>query len=105
MESSVGSEVSTTVSVSSKDGNEAGLHWKEMMLNAIGEREQSETEKMALQEKVVKLEELCSKKEKFLQSTRMILKFRTDAIAKLERQLKKGNSNIEEDSKDKEIVS
>ena len=33
----------------------------------------------------------------------MILKFRTDAISKLERQLKKGQT-LDEDSKDKEIV-
>ena len=57
----------------------------------------------ALQEKILKLEELCSKKEKFLQSTRMILKFRTEHISKLERTIKK-NGLIEEDAKDKEIV-
>ena len=38
-----------------------------------------------------------------MQSTRMILKFRTEAITKLERTIKK-NGLIEEDAKDKEIV-
>uniref|UniRef100_A0A7M5WTB1 Kinesin motor domain-containing protein n=1 Tax=Clytia hemisphaerica TaxID=252671 RepID=A0A7M5WTB1_9CNID len=89
---------------SSKEENEGASHWKEMMLNAINEREQTEQEKLALQEKVQKLEDLCSKKEKFLQSTRMILKFRTEHISKLERTIKK-NGLIEESEKDKEIKS
>jgi len=88
------------------DASYDGGEWKEMMLSAMGERDQSEKEKSALQEKLMKLEELCSKKEKFLQSTRMILKFRIDHIAKLERQLKKIaplSTDVEEDSKDRQI--
>ncbi|XP_057291417.1 kinesin-like protein KIF15 isoform X3 [Hydractinia symbiolongicarpus] len=87
----------------SKSSSHDGSQWKELMINAIAAHDQAEEEKMALQEKVVKLEELCGKKEKFLQSTRMILKFRTEHIVKLEGMLKKELGPQEEDSKDKEI--
>lgn len=36
-------------------------------------------------EKVAQLEELCAKKEKFVQSNKMIVKFREDHIVRLER--------------------
>ena len=34
-----------TEETSAKDEDESALHWKEMMLNAIGEREETEQEK------------------------------------------------------------
>lgn len=87
-----------------KPTSEDAVQWQQMMLSAISEREKAEKEKIVLQEKIDKLEELGNKKEKFLQSTRMILKFRTQHIAKLERKLKKeGVAVEEEDSKDKQI--
>lgn len=43
-----------------------------------------------LQEKVSRLEEAWAQKEKFIQSNRMILKFRDDRIAHLKRELEKG---------------
>ncbi|XP_074981779.1 kinesin-like protein KIF15 isoform X3 [Caretta caretta] len=47
--------------------------------------EKSETEKKTLLEKVAQLEDLCGKKEKFIQSNKMIVKFREDHIVRLER--------------------
>lgn len=43
-----------------------------------------------LQEKVSRLEEAWAQKEKFIQSNRMILKFRDDRIAHLKKELEKG---------------
>ncbi|XP_049633273.1 kinesin-like protein KIF15 [Suncus etruscus] len=45
----------------------------------------SEQEKKALVEKVTQLEDLALKKEKFIQSNKMIVKFREDHITRLER--------------------
>ncbi|NWI91789.1 KIF15 protein, partial [Pitta sordida] len=45
----------------------------------------SEGEKKNSLEKVAQLEDLCAKKEKFVQSNKMIVKFREDHIARLER--------------------
>ncbi|CAB3988874.1 kinesin KIF15 isoform X1 [Paramuricea clavata] len=77
--------------------------WKEMMLTAINLKEKSEQEKQVLEEKVKKLEELCKKKDKFLQSTKMILKFRDAHIAKLEKSQKKNDCVITAGERDKEI--
>jgi len=87
----------------SLDGN--ALQWKEMMLHAITEREKAESDKQVLQDKVQKLEELCGRKEKFLQSTKMIVKLRESHIARLERLRKKEKTGEadEEDTKDREM--
>ncbi|KAK3746376.1 hypothetical protein QZH41_018195 [Actinostola sp. cb2023] len=79
--------------------------WREMIIAATEGRERAEMEKQTLKEKVRKLEELCSKKDKFAQSTKMILKFRESHIAKLERMRKGSNEEQEreEDSRDKQI--
>eukprot|EP00794_Sanderia_malayensis_P018958 gene18958-20864_t len=89
----------------SKSMAEDARQWKEMMLSAISEREKVETEKQALIDKVQKLEELCGRKEKFLQSTKMIVKLRESHIAKLERLRKKEKTDEfnEEDTKDREM--
>ncbi|XP_062378066.1 kinesin-like protein KIF15 [Sardina pilchardus] len=47
-----------------------------------------EDEKKVLQQKLGKLEEAWAQKEKFVQSNRMIMKFREDHIARLEQKLK-----------------
>ncbi|CAH3020308.1 unnamed protein product, partial [Porites evermanni] len=87
------------------DFNQQYREWKEMMLAATGARERAEEEKQCLTEKIEKLEELCSKKEKFLQSTKMILKFRESTISRLERLRKreKEGADNQEDVKEREI--
>ncbi|CAI9537251.1 unnamed protein product, partial [Staurois parvus] len=62
--------------------------------------EKSENEKKAVLQKVAQLEDLCSKKEKFIQSNKMIVKFREDHIARLEKAHRDGQatlSNTEQD--------
>nr|DBA24860.1 TPA: hypothetical protein GDO54_012458 [Pyxicephalus adspersus] len=54
-------------------------------LEAMMLLERSENEKKILLQKVAQLEDLCSKKEKFIQSNKMIVKFREDHIARLEK--------------------
>ncbi|XP_014374008.1 kinesin-like protein KIF15 [Alligator sinensis] len=56
--------------------------------------EKSESEKKTLLEKVAQLEDLCEKKEKFIQSNKMIVKFREDHIVRLERLHKEAGGNL-----------
>ncbi|XP_046843442.1 kinesin-like protein KIF15 isoform X2 [Xenia sp. Carnegie-2017] len=72
--------------------------WKQIALTTINLKEKSELEKQVLEEKIKKLEELGRKKDRFLQSTKMILKFRDAHIAKLEKTQKKDSSTIARDN-------
>lgn len=45
-----------------------------------------------IKEQLSNLEDLCKKKEKFLQSTKMIVKFRESYIGKLEKAAKSGSA-------------
>uniref|UniRef100_A0A8B9K945 Kinesin motor domain-containing protein n=1 Tax=Astyanax mexicanus TaxID=7994 RepID=A0A8B9K945_ASTMX len=68
---------------------------KEQLANALSSRHninelKREDEKKALQEKVSRMEEAWAQKEKFIQSNRMILKFRDDRIARLKQELEAG---------------
>uniref|UniRef100_A0A674K5P6 Kinesin motor domain-containing protein n=1 Tax=Terrapene triunguis TaxID=2587831 RepID=A0A674K5P6_9SAUR len=56
--------------------------------------EKSESEKKTLLEKVAQLEDLCGKKEKFIQSNKMIVKFREDHIVRLERLHKEARGSL-----------
>ncbi|OWK52445.1 Kinesin-like protein KIF15 [Lonchura striata] len=61
------------------------INYMNNFLEAMLFWEKSEGEKKNLLEKVAQLEELCAKKEKFVQSNKMIVKFREDHIVRLER--------------------
>ncbi|XP_045847974.1 kinesin-like protein KIF15 isoform X1 [Meles meles] len=54
----------------------------------------SEQEKKSLVEKVTQLEDLTLKKEKFIQSNKMIVKFREDQIMRLEKLLKESRGSF-----------
>ncbi|XP_014813519.1 PREDICTED: kinesin-like protein KIF15 [Calidris pugnax] len=56
--------------------------------------EKSEDEKKNLLEKIAQLEDLCAKKEKFIQSNKMIVKFREDHIIRLERLHKEAGGSL-----------
>ncbi|KAK6174774.1 hypothetical protein SNE40_017987 [Patella caerulea] len=79
-----GSTEETPVTTASSDNSE----WKKFFMEAMFFREKSEQEKKNILQDLSKYEELCSKKEKFLQSTKMIIKFRENHIARLEKSLK-----------------
>uniref|UniRef100_A0A8C3V280 Kinesin family member 15 n=1 Tax=Catharus ustulatus TaxID=91951 RepID=A0A8C3V280_CATUS len=66
------------------------INYMNKFLQAMLFWEKSEGEKKNLLEKVAQLEELCAKKEKFVQSNKMIIKFREDHIVRLERLHKEG---------------
>ena len=60
-----------------------------MMITAVNLKEKAEHEKQELEDKVTKLEELCKKKEKFLQvstkilfGTAILLRFYSSKVAK-----------------------
>ncbi|XP_053116925.1 kinesin-like protein KIF15 isoform X2 [Hemicordylus capensis] len=56
--------------------------------------EKSESERRMLLEKVAQLEDLCVKKEKFIQSNKMIVKFREDHITRLEKLHKEAHGSF-----------
>ncbi|KAK3554464.1 hypothetical protein QTP70_023490 [Hemibagrus guttatus] len=64
--------------------------YKTRFLQAVQLWRRREDEKKVLQEKLSRLEEALAQKEKFIQSNRMILKFRDDRIAHLKRELETG---------------
>ncbi|XP_058242666.1 kinesin-like protein KIF15-A [Hemibagrus wyckioides] len=64
--------------------------YKTRFLQAVRLWRRREDEKKVLQEKLSRLEEALAQKEKFIQSNRMILKFRDDRIAHLKRELETG---------------
>ncbi|KAL5020979.1 hypothetical protein ScPMuIL_000134 [Solemya velum] len=72
----------------SGEGSNQDSEWKEKFMQAMIFREKTELEKNNIMDKVGKLEQLCNKKEKFLQSTKMIIKFRENHISTLEKAVK-----------------
>ncbi|KAE8596956.1 hypothetical protein XENTR_v10016296 [Xenopus tropicalis] len=62
--------------------------------------ERSDSEKKALLQKVVQLEDLCNKKEKFIQSNKMIVKFREDHISRLEKAHREGRISLSNNEQD-----
>lgn len=81
----------------------AGVSSKEYrnnFLEAMLFWEKSESEKKNLLQKVAQLEDAWAKKERFIQSTRMIVKFREEHIARLEKTLKESGRCLGSDEKD-----
>ncbi|RXM28210.1 Kinesin-like protein KIF15-A [Acipenser ruthenus] len=85
------------------DAEPAGVSSKEYrnnFLEAMLFWEKSESEKKNLLQKVAQLEDAWAKKERFIQSTRMIVKFREEHIARLEKTLKESGRCLDSDEKD-----
>nr|XP_031359763.1 kinesin-like protein KIF15 [Lonchura striata domestica] len=74
-----------SVSQDTVEKGKNNINYMNNFLEAMLFWEKSEGEKKNLLEKVAQLEELCAKKEKFVQSNKMIVKFREDHIVRLER--------------------
>ncbi|XP_029864798.1 kinesin-like protein KIF15 isoform X3 [Aquila chrysaetos chrysaetos] len=70
------------------------INYMNNFLEAMLFWEKSEGEKKNLLEKIAQLEDLCAKKEKFIQSSKMIVKFREDHIVRLERLHKEGGGSL-----------
>ncbi|KAL5466847.1 hypothetical protein EMCRGX_G030998 [Ephydatia muelleri] len=91
-----GSPPEATASYMSSSDDQKTIHnLKEMLAASMAVRERTEAEKLALLERVDNLEQLCTKKDKFLQSTKMILKLRETHLAQYE---KNKGSALSEDS-------
>ncbi|XP_059801689.1 kinesin-like protein KIF15 [Hypanus sabinus] len=90
---------SETVPVTGHDGG-----WKDRFLQAMLLWEKSEYQNQTLMEKIGELKDVCSKKEKIIQSTKMIVKFREANIAYLEKILNSSHSNLSPDEKDAVII-
>uniref|UniRef100_A0A8C0HJL0 Kinesin family member 15 n=1 Tax=Buteo japonicus TaxID=224669 RepID=A0A8C0HJL0_9AVES len=72
----------------------SNINYMNNFLEAMLFWEKSEGEKKNLLEKIAQLEDLCAKKEKFIQSSKMIVKFREDHIVRLERLHKEGGGSL-----------
>ncbi|KAJ7421652.1 Kinesin-like protein KIF15 [Pitangus sulphuratus] len=83
--SSVPSVRSISVSQDAVENRKNDINYMNNFIEAMLFWEKSEGEKKNLLEKVAQLEDLCAKKEKFVQSNKMIVKFREDHIVRLER--------------------
>ncbi|XP_055892985.1 kinesin-like protein KIF15 [Biomphalaria glabrata] len=100
MQNSPGPEIRPNVVTPSENSSsymDADSIWKKNFLEAMFFREQSENEKKTLQDVVNHLQELCNKKDKYIQSTKMIIKFRENTIQSLQ-QASKGYIEIEKDT-------
>uniref|UniRef100_A0A8C3IFX3 Kinesin family member 15 n=1 Tax=Chrysemys picta bellii TaxID=8478 RepID=A0A8C3IFX3_CHRPI len=83
----------STQDISISRGQE-NTNYMNCFLEAMLFLEKSESEKKTLLEKVAQLEDLCGKKEKFIQSNKMIVKFREDHIVRLERLHKEARGSL-----------
>uniref|UniRef100_A0A8B9GPX6 Kinesin family member 15 n=1 Tax=Amazona collaria TaxID=241587 RepID=A0A8B9GPX6_9PSIT len=70
------------------------LNYMNKFLEAMLFWEKSESEKENLLERIAQLEDLCGKKEKFIQSNKMIVKFRENHIVRLERLHKEAGGSL-----------
>ncbi|NXV78902.1 KIF15 protein, partial [Atlantisia rogersi] len=70
------------------------INYMNNFLEAMLFWEKTEGEKKNLLEKIAQLEDLCAKKEKFIQSNKMIVKFREDHIIRLERLHKEAGGSL-----------
>ncbi|XP_048014235.1 kinesin-like protein KIF15-A isoform X2 [Megalobrama amblycephala] len=77
------------------------VSYKTQFIQAMSFWKKGQEEKKALQQKMSQLEAAWAQKEKFIQSNRMILKFRDDHIAQLKKELQTGQrSDAEQQSKE-----
>ncbi|XP_039592110.1 kinesin-like protein KIF15-A isoform X2 [Polypterus senegalus] len=83
--------------VASTENNASAALFRSRFLKAVSLWKKSENDKKNLLQKVAQLEDAWAKKDKFIQSTRMIVKFREDHVSRLEKTLKNGGSGLSRD--------
>ncbi|KAK2520351.1 hypothetical protein Q9966_013498 [Columba livia] len=83
-----------SVSQGAVDEGKNNINYMSNFLEAMLFWVKSEGEKKNLLEKIAQLEDLCAKKEKFIQSNKMIVKFREDHIVRLERLHKESGGSL-----------
>ncbi|XP_072859627.2 kinesin-like protein KIF15 isoform X1 [Pogona vitticeps] len=84
----------TSLSTDTRAHDAGHIDYRNRFLQAMLFLEKSESEKKVLLEKVAKLEDVCVKKEKFIQSNKMIIKFREDHIARMEKLHKEDHDSL-----------
>lgn len=85
------------------DQSEPEVSYKTQFIQAMNFWKKIHEEKKALQQKVSQLEAAWAQKEKFIQSNRMILKFRDDHIAQLKKELQTGQRSVEPEELNKQL--
>ncbi|XP_008282437.1 kinesin-like protein KIF15 [Stegastes partitus] len=70
------------------------ISYKAKFMSAVRLWRRQDEEKTMLLKKVAQLEEAWTQKDKFIHSSRMIVRFREDHIARLEKKLKAGQSSL-----------
>jgi kinesin family protein 15 len=83
-----------TVAAPTADNSRELDELKNMLQSSMEARDRAETEKTVLLERIQKLDDLLKKKDKFLQSTKFILKLRENHIGNLDKARK--NAGLEE---------
>ncbi|NXS57866.1 KIF15 protein, partial [Brachypteracias leptosomus] len=83
--SSVPSTPGPAAAQGAAENRKNNINYMNNFLEAMLFWEKAEGEKKNLLERIAQLEDVCAKKEKFIQSSKMIVKFREDHIARLER--------------------
>ncbi|NXN70145.1 KIF15 protein, partial [Himantopus himantopus] len=83
-----------SVSQGAAEKRKNNINYMNNFIEAMLFWEKSEGEKKSLLEKIAQLEDLCTKKEKFIQSNKMIVKFREDHIVRLERLHKEAGGSL-----------
>ncbi|KAM4625881.1 kinesin-like protein KIF15 [Polymixia lowei] len=73
------------------------VSYKAKFMEAVRLWKKHEDEKKTLLQKVAQLEEAWAQKDKFIQSSRMIVKFREDHISRLEKKLKGGQCSLSDE--------
>lgn len=72
----------------------ADVSYKAKFMSAVRLWKKQDEEKKALLTKVAQLEEAWAQKDKFIHSSRMIVRFREDHISRLEKKLKAGENSL-----------
>uniref|UniRef100_UPI0037E86546 kinesin-like protein KIF15 n=1 Tax=Semicossyphus pulcher TaxID=241346 RepID=UPI0037E86546 len=78
-------------------GNQHDVLYKGKYMAAVGLWRKREEEKRMLIQKVARLEEAWTQKDKFIHSSRMIVRFREDHIARLEKRLKAEQGSLSDE--------
>jgi kinesin family protein 15 len=86
------SHQAVTLSTASEQDVKATEELKDMLKSAMHGRDKAERDRKLQEEKVKKLMELCNRKDKFMQSTKMILRLREAHIMDLQKALKDAGS-------------
>ncbi|XP_062599785.1 kinesin-like protein KIF15 [Saccostrea cucullata] len=81
-------QVMSTAATPAAPSSITDSEWRERFVRSMLFREKADQQNQILQERIEQLQDLCNKKDKCLQSSKMIVKFRDNNISRLEKIVK-----------------